>query len=729
MMNARIKSAHDGSSFDIRAKDASAGAAGAFRAGHESVTEAAHSPVQAIGCPVLPPDASPTDPEHCQVTPNRGLKRLGFGLAAVVAAGVGAIVAVPYLVRADAVREAVKSEIRFVTGLEPVSLGEVSIATFPSGSASFSNVVLGGDATNVSAANGKPPGQPPLAAERLVAQLRFLPLLFGRVEVAEVTLIRPRIVLDFDDGGKSNWAGLFDTLTRTLKPAGRSGRTLSFSEIRLVDGTVSLFDRSRGMAETVRGIELSLAWPSISKSFTATGQMIWRGETLDASATLSDFLAALTGERSGLKLRVTGAPLKFAFDGSMSHKPMLKFDGTVAADGPSLRQALRWMGHRPPPGGGLKRFSLKGQASLTGHTASLSGVNVDLDGNVAEGSLVLNAEQRPLLQGTLAADDIDITPYLSTIRLLAANERDWDRVPILLDGLAGTDIDLRLSAARMTMSGSKIGRTALAANLRSGKLVLTIGESQAFGGMLKGSLGITKTNPGAEVRTALQFTNVDLEACIGAVFGIRRIEGRGNLAIALEASGNDVFALAHTVNGSATLLALDGAVTGLNVEQLLRRLERRPLSGGGDFRNGRTPFDKLGITLKITDGTASVEDVKLEGAAVRLNLDGSASIPARDLDLKGVATLVSTSAKEPAPPSFELPFVVRGHWEDPVMLPDAQSLIRRSGAAAPLLDAVRGGRARDAVRSAIEQMTRGAEPPQVVAPAPASARPVAGATP
>jgi AsmA protein len=60
---------------------------------------------------------------------------------------------------------------------------------------------------------------------------------------------------------------------------------------------------------------------------------------------------------------------------------------------------------------------------------------------------------------------------------------------------------------------------------------------------------------------------------------------------------------------------------------------------------------------------------------------------------------------------------VRGRWDDPVMLPDADSLIRRSGAAAPLWEAVRGGHARDAVRSAIDRLTRGAESPLVGTPA------------
>ena len=55
------------------------------------------------------------------------------------------------------------------------------------------------------------------------------------------------------------------------------------------------------------------------------------------------------------------------------------------------------------------------------------------------------------------------------------------------------------------------------------------------------------------------------------------------------------------------------------------------------------------------------------------------------------------------------------------MLPDAQLLIQRSGAAAPLLNAVRERRGRDAVRSAIETLTR--------VPAPALSGPPAAAAP
>jgi AsmA protein len=377
---------------------------------------------------------------------------------------------------------------------------------------------------------------------------------------------------------------------------------------------------------------------------------------------------------------------------------------------------MRWTGLKPVTGGGFGRFALKAKTNVSGGTIALSAVNVELDGNVAEGVLTFATDGRQTLQGTLAADELNLTPYVSAVRLLTNNERDWSRGPLAIDGLSGLDLDLRLSAAHMTIARAKLGRTAIAANLRGGKLNVTIGESQAFGGLLKGSLALAASDAGADFKSQLQFTDVDLENCLGDMFQFRRIEGRGDIAVAIDATGNSVLALTRTLNGTANLTGRQGSLVGLNVEQLLRRLERRPLSGTGDFRNGRTPFEKLTADLKITDGVATVETVSLEGSKVRLGIAGSASIPGRDFDLRGVAALASTNAAD-APPTFELPFVVQGPWDDPILLPDTQALIQRSPAASPLLNAVRNRSTRDTVRSAIERLTGGAISPPAGAPA------------
>jgi len=637
-----------------------------------------------------------------------GLKRLGIGFAALTAVAVAGVAIAPVLLPTDHVRDAVQAEIRNVTGLDPQLQGEATVSLFPA-RVSLGQLVLSDESGGPAA----------LSAERLIAQLRLLPLLIGRIEIADVVLLRPRIAVTFDAHGRSNWSALVETLSRTLKPDAQRPDRLSFSEIRVADGTLLLQDEKRGASETLGDIDLSLAWPSISRSFGATGRFLWRNEPVDASLTLTDLYAAISGERSGLKLRLTGAPLKVAFDGHMSYRPALKIEGTLAADTGSLRQALRWTGLKTMPGGGFGRFALRAQTVVAPSSVTLGNVNVELDGNSAEGVLSIAGDERLLLQGTLAADTLDLSPYVSTFHLLTHDEREWSTGRIGLDGLAGFDFDLRLSAANIALRGAKLGRTGVAASLRDGRLTLTVGESQAFGGVLKGSIAISKAaQAGVDVNAQVQFANVDLESCLGELFAVRRLEGNGDLSFTVEASGTSVLDLMKTLTGRAEIAANQGALAGFDLEQLLRRLERRPLSGAADVRGGRTPFEKLNAALKIVHGTASLDDVQMESRAVRLTVGGSASIPTRDLDLKGTATLVSSSARDKTP--FELPFAVQGRWEDPDMLPDAQMLIRRSEAAAPLLNAVRERRARDAVRSAIETLARPSQGTPALSVAPAA---------
>jgi AsmA protein len=638
------------------------------------------------------------------LTASAGFRRLGFVLLAMIAAATGVLTTAGYLISPDTVRAEVLNGIRSATGLDPILRGKATVSLFPKGSVSFADVVLGD------------PQRPALTAERLTARLRFFPLLLGRVEIADVSLERPTIGVDLEADGKSNWSALIDALSLGTKTNGVRP-VAAFSEMRINNGTVILRNHVTSAVEILSDVDFSLAWPSISKSFGATGHFVWRTEPVDASITLADFPAALLGNRTGVKLRIAGAPMKAAFEGAISIKPTLKVEGTLAADSLSLRSALIWAGQNPLPGGGFGHFAIKAQTNVVGGTIALSGVNVELDGNSAEGVLTFATDGRQTLQGTLAADTLDLTPYVSTVRLLTGNQREWSSSRIAPEGLSGIDFDLRLSAANVVLSNAKLGRTAIGANLRGGHLAVTVGEAQAYGGVIKGSLALANFEAGIDLKSQMQFIDVDLESCLGQLFGLQRLAGKGNISFSVEGTGDSVLGVTRTLNGSAALVGQNGALTGLNVEQLLRRLERRPLSGGGEFRSGSTPYDKITVGLKITKGTVSVEDVKIEGSAVRLALAGTASIPERELDLKGTATLIST---RPGTSAFQLPFIVQGDWADPIMLPDPEALIRRSGAAAPLLNAVRERSTRDAVRSAIERLTGNAPAAPAAEPAASS---------
>ena len=318
---------------------------------------------------------------------SNSLKRAATLTGIVVAACIATIAGATLMVPADTVRDAVASEIRAITGLDPVLRGPVSISMFPAATVTFSDVMLGEPTAD----------QPAFSAAELTAHLRLTSLLAGRIEIADLALLRPRINVTLAADGHTNWSPLIDTLARALQPnAPRDERVLSFSEIRINDGVIAVNNPARNFSETLDDVELSLAWPQIAKSFAATGQFVWHNEKVDASVSVADFPAALAGDNSGVKLRASAGVFKTAFDGAMSYEPSLKMDGTLAADAASLREVLRWSGNRSLPGGGVGRFALKSHASLAGGTIALSNLNIEPRRQRRRGRAFLRGDRPPV---------------------------------------------------------------------------------------------------------------------------------------------------------------------------------------------------------------------------------------------------------------------------------------------------------------------------------------------
>src|SRR3984893_14915189 len=315
------------------------------------------------------------------LTMAQGMKRLGMPIAAFLGVALIGLIATSWFLNRDALRQAVEAQIRAVTGLDLSVKGAIDVSVFPGSYVSFHDVGLKGGTED-----------PALRVDVLTANLRLLPLL-------------PQTRVKREADGDSNWTPFIQTIARTMKPG--ADNQVSFSEIRIQDGVLTYEDAGTHLSEKLGDIDLSLAWPSISRSFAATGQFDWRGERVDGSISASDFVAALSGDRSGLKARLASAPLKLAFDGTVANRTSLMMEGIATIDSASLRNALRWMGQPPPGGGGgFGRFALKARANVVSGSVALTNVNVELDGNVAEGVMTYANNGRQTLQATLAAGNL-----------------------------------------------------------------------------------------------------------------------------------------------------------------------------------------------------------------------------------------------------------------------------------------------------------------------------------
>ncbi len=597
-----------------------------------------------------------------------------------------AVALAPALVSQTEVRRAASEALAQSSGREVRILGESNLSLLP-----YPQVVLRQLVFSM-------PGAAVLDADRATARIRLLPLLLGKVEVASVTFDRPILIM----------SGPVTVPHLTLASFVSAPTAPS---LRILNGTIAWRDAGGLTQELVSGIDARLDHASGGKGITATADFTWRQTVASGRVMISDAQAFLNGTDSDarLDLSANGSWLKFRGVAAAGDSPAAV--GEISADSPDLRALLAWVGTTTPTAGGFGRFAFGAHLSAHAKEIALTPAYIEMDGNRSEGGLSVKLDgERPLVEGTFAADALNITPY-GRVSMTGPGGHEWDHRRLDVSPLKKVDLDLRLSAASVRAEDSVFERVASTAVLRGGRLVMAIGEAQAWGGLLRASLTLAPAEiptDGLAVRVELEGTGVALDRALSDIADVKRIDGTGTLEAALVGHGASIHAIAQSLSGDVSMTGSAGAILGLDIAQALRHIEQRPLSGGGELRGGRTPFTSLKAKARIDNGTATLESVAVEGKQVKLSLGGSVSVVQRDLDLKGEASLVGPvpAAGQVGRVPFELPFIVQGPWDNAYVMPDAQSLIRRSGAAQPLLEAVRSRGGDAAVRSVIEQMAK-----------------------
>ncbi|MDQ0347278.1 AsmA family protein [Ancylobacter vacuolatus] len=652
-------------------------------------------------------------------------KFIPFLLVPLALAMVAGVLA-PKLASEETLREQARAMIAAATGAEPTLDGPVSFAVLP-----WPALTLGAVSLNDPRAK--------LDVPHMRVVLDLLPLLAGHVRADHIELTDARLTLADPGDGLAALSGFIGAL----------GTAESRGDLVVTNGSVGI---ARGAAVDILipQADLTIGWRG-GGSVEVAGRAQWRGEPLEIDGRLTGLRALAVGEVGGLTLSLSAPLARASFTGGarLAGGPVVSGDLKVSAG--QLREALAWLGMEAPTERGFGAFDLRGMALVSAQGAQLSQARLDLDGNSGVGAFNLRIDgARPMLQGSLASETIDLSPY-GELSLSSPHQSGWSREAIDLGPTQAMDVELRLSAGRVRLGGADLQRMAASATAKGGRLSLTIGEAEAWGGLFRASLQLSPrpAGPGMNVRMDLSADDVALGAALGELFRFQRLEGTGSFRLSAVGGGTSIMDIAQGLGGAFTLTGSQGGLVGIDVGRILARLEKRPLSGG-DLRGGRTPFAEIVVDARIAGGVVKLDRLDLSSDTLHVALAGESPVASRALDLSGLAQLVraapagkagatmsdarngagpdavdsagaaaadtvlpgmaaSLTAADPAgladgssaangtsaanggspqaapAVAFSLPFIVRGDWQRPILLPDPQALIRRSGAGRALL--------------------------------------------
>ena len=360
-----------------------------------------------------------------------------FGFIAVAA--IGTFLLLPVVLSTDTIRESIAAQLESWTGRKVTIAGQAQLSVFPTVSMRLSGVSVGGP-------SGSDSADVLVAMDELDASVRLMPLLSGRVEVDRFALVRPRINLVVGRDGQPNWrlaarpaaagsaapAAAPANAPGGAAPQGQGGaptpsrqsdtasKTSTFAvtavqigKFDVRDGQVSYRNAQTGAKIEASSISASMAWPSLTSALSSNGTLVWRGEVVTFALRFDDPVALATAGASNSEVMVSSSRGTLNMKGIVSTAVDFAVDGSVETRIPSVRALARWFDVDLPAGGGLNELSLKSKFLAGGTKFSFPDALLNLDGNAAEGAIVVKmVSPRPLIQATLATSTLNLTPYL-----------------------------------------------------------------------------------------------------------------------------------------------------------------------------------------------------------------------------------------------------------------------------------------------------------------------------
>ena len=525
-----------------------------------------------------------------------------------------------------------------------------------------------------------------VSAKVAKGDLRLLALASGKIELSSLTLFQPSIVVDIDrspmqpQGAIARASGVSPT-----SPEAASMDSTRLAIVRVVGGELSIRSRRRRFETRFDNLDAKLDWRLLGgpASLTATGD--WRGRSAALTAWIGRPVELLRGGASPIKISENSELLTSRFDGSLQAGSAWRLVGRMDGSSPALQALGRWVGD--PAAGALPRAfgsaTLGGRISAGEDGLSFTEAAVSVGGSDFEGDAALRLTgPRPVLSATLASESLSLTPYLADFPALFDQDGGWSDRTIPTD-FGNLDLDLRMSAARAKINRVELSDLGFTVLLNGGRLDLSLAEAKAYGGALKGQATLIRSTDGETLSGSANFSNLELGGMLWDADDCDRLNGAATGQFSLDSRGASVAELLRGLRGSAQFNVQHGEVVGIDLEQALRRVEKRPLSVALEVRAGRTTFDTFAGGLSFGDDKAKLQNVRLAGPGAKVDLSGETLLGERALAIKAVAQQAGSDGA-PTAGGARLTMNVEGYWDEPHLVLDVDSLVRRSEAAAPL---------------------------------------------
>jgi uncharacterized protein involved in outer membrane biogenesis len=343
-------------------------------------------------------------------------KKLLIGGGSVVGLVVVALVAAPLFIDVNSYKPMIVSEVKAMTGRDLVIDGPISLSILPTPTVSvtgvkFSNVPGSKNASMVE-------------MKSVTVKPSLFGLLAGNIEVSEVTLIEPKIVLEINAEGKPNWEfapSVAEAKPVASKPA--SPKPLSLGRLTIDNGTLIFSDSKAGISVVADKANFSASVGSIDGPYALAGGADINGSPLKLDLAVGS--KGSNGHNADVTLQAGGG--KLTFRGTLSELgPAARIAGvtSVATDsltgfvGTLVKLAGQPEPALPPLLSGKFIFDGAVEASQTAFAAK--DFKMTLGQDSGSGSFAVTLKPALAVDGKIAIPKLDLDKWMAAVARPAA---------------------------------------------------------------------------------------------------------------------------------------------------------------------------------------------------------------------------------------------------------------------------------------------------------------------
>lgn len=415
-------------------------------------------------------------------------------------------------------------------------------------------------------------------------------------------------------------------------------------------------------ARTKDGIEAGLNLPKLSISKEGADSSDAKGTIKITRPGLSvDAKVALAASRNEAKAgarAISFARVELDFTakrGELSVQGKLASPVAVNLDAKSA-QLAKLVGELTASGPAIPnkslRIALDGQFGTEWEKQTASGnLTAKLDESTLQAKFGVKGFAPAAINFDVALDRLNVDRYLPP--KTAGTAKPAADAPIDLAALKGLNLNGQVRVGQLVVSSIKLDKLQLGLRAAGGRLDLNPVSAALYGGNLAGTAAVTAgTTPAAnQFAVKQQLTGVNIGPLLRDVADKDMLEGRGNVALDVQASGATVGALKRALAGNANFNLKDGAIKGINLAESFRKV--KSLLGAKSQEQGaskadKTDFTELSGSFIIRNGVAHNEDLSAKSPFLRLTGAGDIDIGASQMDYLAKAAIVSTSGGQGA---------------------------------------------------------------------------------